>query len=74
MRRYLQEYHGDALYTSQICAVYGRIKASNVGLVQSQIINESALSTGKVVAHLTLNERDSNFLAFSKEVDTVILK
>ena len=39
-----------------------------------QLINESALSTENVVAHLTLNKRDSNFLAFRKDVDTVMLK
>ena len=39
VRRYLQEFHGDALYTFQICAVYDRIKTSNVSLVQSQLIN-----------------------------------
>ena len=64
VRRYLQECRGDTLYISQICAVYYRINTSNVSLVQSRLINESALSTGKVVAHLTLNKSHSNFLAF----------
>ena len=50
VRRYPQELHGDALYTYQICAVYDRIKAPNVSLVQLHVINESAFSTGKEVA------------------------
>ena len=74
MRRYPQELHGDALYTYQICAVYDRIKTSNVSLVQSQLINESTLSTGKVVSHLNFNKRDRNFFAFCKEFDTVMLR
>ena len=74
MIRYLQECHGDALYTSQICAVYYRIKTYNISLVQSQLINESVLSTGKVVAHLTFNKGDRKVLAFRKEVDKVMLK
>ena len=74
MRHYIQECHEEALYTSKICAVYDCIKTSYVSLVQSQIINESSLSTGKVVAHLTLNKGDSKFLAFRKEVDTVMPK
>ena len=74
MRRYLQECHGDVLYTYQICAVYDRTKTYNISLFQSHIINESALSTGKVVAHLTFNERDNSFLVFRKEVDTVMPK
>ena len=74
VRRYLQEFHGDALYKSQICAVYDRINTYNISLVQSQLINKSSFSTGKVVSHLTFNKRDSNFLAFRKDVDTVMLK
>ena len=74
MRFYLQECHGEVFYTSQICAVYDRIKSYNISLVQLQLINKSSFSTGKVVSHLTFNKRDSNFLAFCKEVDTVMLK
>ena len=72
--RYLKECHGDALYKFQICAVYDRINTYNISLVQSQLINKSALSTVKVVSHLTLNKRYSNFLVFCKEVGTVITR
>ena len=74
VRSYLQECHGDALYKSQICAVYDRIKKSNISLFQYKLINESSLSTEKVVSNLTLNKRDSNFLAIGKEVGTFMLK
>ena len=74
VRRYLQECHGDALYTYQIFAVYNVINTYSVSLFQSQIINESLFSTGNVVSHSSLNKRDRKLLAFRKEVDTVMLK
>ena len=62
------------VYIPNMCSIWSHQYISNISLVQSQIINESTLSTGKVVAHLTLNKGDRKILAFRKEVDKVMLK